>query len=378
LENASCVIIGAGVTGCSIAYHLAKKKMKDVILLEKEFIASKATGVCPGGIRQQWSSRLGCLLSKASVEFLKKLDEEFHPEFPLPFVQSGYLFLAYSAEVLGAYRQNVALQNSFGIPSEILSVEQIKEFIPAINTTGILGGAYCKEDGYLEDCSGFTNTLASRARTMGVRIIYDEAMEILLEENQVVGVRGKKGVYRCETIVNVAGCDAGPLAASIGIHLPIVVGKRRLLYTQRVEDHFLNPCLASLEKGWGGKQLHEGNIYMAYIAEEAENLSNMEFVERSVELGTDIIPRLGETRIHRLQEGYYDITPDDNPILGKVEGLEGYFHAVGFSGHGFMLSPAVGKAIAQLIAGEKPFVDLTEWSLNRFRNGMTRKESLVL
>ena len=86
---------------------------------------------------------------------------------------------------------DVALQNSFGIPSEILSAEQIKELIPAINITGILGGAYCKEDGYLEDCSGFTNHLASRARTMGARIIYDEAMEILLEGNRVVGVREK-------------------------------------------------------------------------------------------------------------------------------------------------------------------------------------------
>jgi sarcosine oxidase subunit beta len=378
VENATCVIIGAGVMGCSIAYHLAKQEMKDVILLEKEFIASKATGICPGGVRQQWSTELGCLLSKASVEFFENLDEELHPEFPLSFVQSGYLFLAYSDGALGAYRENVALQNSFGIPSEILSAEQIKELIPAINLTGILGGAYCKEDGYLEDCSGFTNSLASRARTMGVRIIYDEAMEILLEGNRVVGVRGRKGVYRCETIVNVAGCDAVPLATSMGINLPIVVGKRRLLFTQRIEDHFLSPCLASLEKGWGGKQLHEGNVYMAYIAEEAEKLSNMEFVEKSVELGTEIIPRLGETRIHRLQEGYYDITPDDNPILGKVEGLDGYSHAVGFSGHGFMLSPAVGKAMAQLVSGEKPFVDLTEWSLNRFRDRLIRRESLVL
>jgi sarcosine oxidase subunit beta len=378
LEKASCVIIGGGVMGCSTAYHLAQKRVRDVILLEKEFIASRATGICPGGIRQQWSSKLGCLLSKASVEFFRNLDEELHPDFPLPFIQSGYLFLAYSGEVLGAYRKNVAFQNTFGIPSEILSAEQIRDLIPSMNITGILGGAYCGEDGYLEDCSGFTNSLASRARSLGVRVIYDEATGILLKGDRVVGVKGKKDVYGCETIINVAGCDAAPLAASIGIHLPIVVGKRRLLYTQRVEDHFLSPCLASLEKGWGGKQLHEGHVYMAYIAEEAEKLSNMEFVERSVELGTEIIPRLGETRIHRLQEGYYDITPDDNPILGKVEGLDGYFHAVGFSGHGFMLSPAVGKAMAQLISGEKPFVDLTDWSLNRFRKGVTRKESLVL
>jgi sarcosine oxidase subunit beta len=364
--------------GCSIAYHLAKKGMKDVILLEKEFIASKATGICPGGIRQQWSSKLGCLLSKASVEFFKNLNEELHPEFPLSFVQSGYLFLAYSNGVLDAYRQHVALQNSLGIPSEILSVEEMKELIPAINCTGVLGGAYCREDGYLEDCSGFTNSLASRAREMGIRILYDEALEILLKGDRVVGVRGKNSEYRCGTIVNAAGCDAAPLAASIGIHLPIVVGKRRLLFTQRIEDHFLGPCVASLEKGWGGKQLDEGHVYMAYIAGEAERLSNVEFIEKSVEIGTEIIPRLGETRILRLQEGYYDMTPDDNPILGGVEGLDGYYHAVGFSGHGFMLSPAVGKAMAQFIGGETPVVNLSDWNLKRFRDRRINKESLVL
>ena len=378
MEKASCVIIGAGVMGCSIAYHLAKQEMKDVILLEKEFIASKATGICPGGVRQQWSTELGCLLSRASVEFFKNVAEELHPEFPLPFVQSGYLFLAYSDEALKAYRRNVALQNSLRIPSQIVSPKEIRELIPAINTEGILGGAYCREDGYLEDCSGFANVLASRAKEMGVRIVYDEAVGILLEGGRVVGVRTKNSDFSCESVVNVAGCDSPVLAKSIGIEIPLVAGKRRLLYTQKIEDHFLAPCVASLEKGWGGKQLHEGHVYMAYIAEDAEKLSNYEFTEKSVELGMEIIPRLGEVRVHRLQEGFYDITPDDNPILSGVEGIDGYYQAAGFSGHGFMLSPAIGKAMAQLIIGEKPFFDLSAWHLDRFRTQEIKKENLVL
>lgn len=378
MEKASCIIIGAGVMGCSIAYHLAKRGMRDVILLEKDFIASKATGICPGGIRQQWSSKLGCLLSKASVEFFKNLSEELRPDFPLPFIQSGYLFLAYSEKVLEAYRKNVVLQNGFGIPSQIVSQEEIKKFVPSIEPLGIVGGAYCREDGYLEDCSGFTNLLASRAKEMGVRSVYDEAVGIVIEGDRVAGVKGKKGAFSCDSVVNAAGCDSPSLAKSVGIELPIVSGKRRLLYTQKVEDHFLNPCVASLEKGWGGKQLHEGHVYIAYIGEKADELSNYEFIEKSVEIGTEIIPRLGEVHIHRIQEGYYDITPDDNPILGGVEGLDGYCHAVGFSGHGFMLSPAIGKATAQLILGENPFVDLSSWHLDRFRTREIRKEDLVL
>ncbi|MFQ6079468.1 MAG: NAD(P)/FAD-dependent oxidoreductase [Thermodesulfobacteriota bacterium] len=376
--KAACVIIGGGVIGCSIAYHLAKRSVKDVILLEKDFLASKATGIFPGGIRQQWSSEIGCLLSKSSVEFFKNLREELCPEISLNFVQSGYLFLAHSERALKAYERNVALQNSLGIDSEIISVEEIRAIVPAIDTRDVLGGAFCQEDGYLEDCHGFTHVLASRAQEMGVRIVYDEAVEIVLDRDRVSGVKGKKGELQCQMAVNAAGCDSASLAASIGIKLPVVPSKRRLLYTQKVEEHFLGPCVASLERGWGGKQLREGHVYMAYIGKGAEALSNYEFIERSVELGMEIVPRLCELRIHRLQEGYYDTTPDSNPILGGVEGIVGYYQAVGFSGHGFMLAPAIGKAMAQLLTGEKPFVDLTSWHLDRFRGGKAREEDMVL
>ena len=116
---------------------------------------------------------------------------------------------------------------------------------------------------------------------------------------------------------------------------------------------------------------------MAYIGEGAENLSDYEFTEKSVELGLEILPILRETQILRLQQGYYDMTPDGNPILGGVEGLSGYYHMTGFSGHGFMLSPAIGKAMAQVITGGEPFVDITPWRLDRFHHAI-RKEALVL
>jgi len=376
--KATTIVIGAGVIGCSIAYHLAKLGMKDVILLEKEFVASKATGVCPGGIRQQWSTELGCLLSKASVSFFENLTEVLHPEIPFHFVKSGFLFLAYSEEVLELYRKNVVLQNSFGIPSQIVSADDIKDLVPDINSAGIIGGAYCKDDGFLEDCYGFANVLASRAKEMGIRIIRDEAIEITLKNNRVSGVKGRNGEFECEIVVNAAGCDSQPLAASLGIQLPITVSKRRLLFTQRVEEHFLNPCLATLEKGWGGKQLQEGHMYMAYIGEGAESLSDYEFMEKSVELGLEILPRLEDVRILRLQTGFYDMTPDGNPILGGMKGIVGYYQAVGFSGHGFMLSPAIGKAMAELITGERPFITIFEWDMDRFEKEGIREEGLVL
>jgi sarcosine oxidase subunit beta len=377
LQKAAVVIIGGGVTGCSVAYHLSKSRIGDVILMEKEFIASKATGVCPGGIRQQWSSETGCLLAKASVDFFKEIGRELAPDIPLRFVQSGYVFLAFSQEILQSYARNVALQNSLGIPSRMVRPEEMKAVAPGIQAKGIVGGAYCPEDGFLEDSYGFSNALAKRAKEKGVRIVFDEAEEIILQDNCVCGVTGKKGDYRCEVVVNAAGCDAAGLAGSVGVELPVIPSRKRLLYTQRFEEHFLSPCIASIEKGWGGKQLQEGHFYMAYIGEGAEDLTDYEFIEKSVELGLEILPRLKDAGVLRVQQGYYDMTPDGNPILGGVEGLTGYYQAAGFSGHGFMLSPAVGKVIAQMILGEEPFVDVSGWRLDRFRGGI-QKERLVL
>lgn len=377
MKRASVLIIGGGVMGCSLAYHLAKSGVTDMILLEKEFLASKATGICPGGIRQQWSSEIGCVLARASVKFFENLDEALAPEIPLRFVRSGYLFLAFSEEILNTYRRNVALQNRLGITSRVVSPAEMEELVPGINSSGLLGGAYCPEDGFLEDCYGFTNLLAARAKERGLRILYDEAVRILLDGDRVSGVLGKKDTYACEVVVNAAGCDSAGLAASAGIRLPVAVSKRRLLFTQRIDRHVLTPCVAALEKGWGGKQLQEGHVYMAYIGEGAEALSDYEFTEKSVELGLEILPALRDTRILRLQQGYYDMTPDGNPVLGGVEGLTGYYHMTGFSGHGFMLSPAIGKSMAEIVKGGEPFVDLAPWGLGRFRHGVSREE-LVL
>lgn len=377
MQKASVVIIGGGVIGCSVAYHLAKLGIRDIVLLEKDFVASKATGICPGGIRQQWSSKIGCLLSQASVRFFEHLHDELSPTIPLQFVQTGYLFIAFTEEMLEGYRQNVRLQNELGIPSKILEPMEIKDLVTEINLEGVLGGAYCAQDGFLEDCYGFTNTLALRAKEMGVRIHYDRAKVIVLDGNRVCAIRCEKDDYACEAVVNAAGSESVALAATAGIELPIESVKRRLLFTQRIEDHFLVPCLVSLEKGWGGKQLQEGHIYMAYIGKGAEEMTDYEFIEKSTELGLAILPRLEDTGILRIQEGYYDMTPDGNPILGSVKGVEGYFQASGFSGHGFMLSPAIGRGMAELIAGQESSIDLSPWHLERFQGEVT-EEGLIL
>jgi sarcosine oxidase subunit beta len=121
-EKAEHVIIGGGIAGCSLAYFLAKNGVKDIILLEKDYLASKETGICPGGIRQQHTNQqCACLAKKSVDEFFSRIDEELYPEYPLPFIRSGYMFLAHTESTLKAYRENVDHQNRWGIPSQILT-----------------------------------------------------------------------------------------------------------------------------------------------------------------------------------------------------------------------------------------------------------------
>ena len=146
-EKADCVIIGGGITGASIAYHLTKMGCTDVVLLEKDYLASKATSVCPGGIRSQWQDEAACLYAREAVKFFENLDEELHPDFPLPFYQTGYLFVAHKPETLEIFKKNVALQNRLDIPSEILSPDDIKKIVPEYHTEGVVGGSFCNKDG---------------------------------------------------------------------------------------------------------------------------------------------------------------------------------------------------------------------------------------
>lgn len=169
-DVAEHTIIGGGIAGCSLAYFLAKKGVKDILLLEKDYLASKETGICPGGIRQQHTNQICARLAKKSVdEFFSKIDEELHPEYPLPFIQSGYMFLAHMESTLKTYRENVDQQNRWGIPSQMLTPYEILEVVPGISTESLLGAAFCSSDGFLEDSHGLTQLLGKRIREMGGR-----------------------------------------------------------------------------------------------------------------------------------------------------------------------------------------------------------------
>jgi sarcosine oxidase subunit beta len=376
-ERADCVIVGGGIIGVSIAYFLTRFDCPNIILLEKDHLASKATGVCPGGIRQQWSTEAACLYARESVRFFENLAEELEPEFPLPFLQTGYLFLAHRQSTLDSFRTNVALQNRLEIPSEILTTEEAVKLVPGLSQEGVLGAAFCASDGFLEDSDGLTQVLAARAKDKGARVRLEPATAIEVERDRVVGVRTPSDRIETHIVVNAAGCDSPELANPLGLELPVKVERRRLVYMDRIRERVIEPLVAALDVGWAGKQLVDGVIYMGYLRETAENLDDWAYTERVVEKAVEVMPSLADRNVKRLVDGPYDTTPDGHPFLGGVQGLDGYFQAAGFSGHGFMLSPAVGRVMAELILGLEPSLPAEPFSFDRFHKKSAQDQLVI-
>jgi sarcosine oxidase subunit beta len=376
-ERADCVIIGGGIIGASIAYYLTQLDCSNIILLEKDHLASKATGVCPGGIRQQWSNEQACLYARESVRFFENLSEELEPEFPLPFLQTGYLFLAHQETTLESFRKNVALQNRLEIDSRLISPQEAVELVPGLAEEGLIGAAFCPSDGFLEDSDGLTQVLVNRAKDKGARVRLEPATEIEVEGDRIAGVRTPSARIETRIVVNAAGCDSPELARPLGLELPITVERRRLIYMDRIRERVIEPLVAAMDVGWAGKQLIDGVIYMGYLRETSEHLDDWAYTERVVEKAVEVMPSLEEMKVKRLVDGPYDTTPDGHAFLGGVLGLEGYFQAAGFSGHGFMLSPAVGRVMAEMILEREPSLPVEPWSFERFQKTSSQDQLVI-
>jgi len=368
-------IIGGGVIGCSIAYYLAQLGMTHGVVFERRHVASGATGICPGGIRQQFAQEAECRLARLSMAFFEHVNELLEPEFPFFLERSGYLFLAESEALLSQFRRNVAMQNQLGIPSRVIAPAEIAEIVPALACEGILGASFCAQDSFLEDCDGFTRSLVGRAREQG----------FLLQLAEVIGLKPKGPDWLVETavetwlakqVVVAAGTDSPSLAAAAGVHLPITAERRRLAYSERCEDELTRPLVVALERGFAGKQLRNGVLYIGWLG-ETQDSDDLTFTEQALTRGATLLPSMASLPVRRVVTGYYDSTPDHRPILGGISGLNGFHLATGFSGHGFMLAPAVGEIMANLIAGSTIDPLLQEFSLRRFI-GSHASESLQI
>lgn len=379
-NKAEIVIIGGGVIGASIAYNLANKGMKDIVVLEKNYIVSGSTGSCGAGIRQQWGTKMNCLLSKKSMEIFENMNELLDPKRDIELKQGGYLLLAFSERELEQFKENVKLQHSLGIPSELLTIKEAKEIVPQLNTEGITGATYCPTDGHANPFR-VTQAYVEAAQRKGVKFYaYTKAEDIITEKNKIKKVITDQGEIETNKVVNAAGGFSKEVSGLAGIEIPTKSERHEILVTEQVNP-ILKPMVMSFSYNIYCQQTPDGSFIMGYgdpDEPESHNIkSSWQFLEEMSKKASQLLPFLKKIRVIRQWAGLYNITPDAQPILDEATDLEGFFMAVGFSGHGFMIAPITGILMSEMILGEELSIDI-ELDLERFESGRLILEPSVV
>ena len=348
---ARIVVAGSGSVGACIAYHLALLGARDVVLAERAKIASGSTGKAMGGVRQQFSSAAEVRLAQESIAFFEELGASW-------FQQVGYLFLATTEAGLAELEERRELQAALGVPVERVDPVDPR-IVPGLATNDVLGGVFCATDG-VADPPALTREVVRRAAALGVEVLErTDAREL-----------------ERDVLVIAAGASSG----DFGVDLPVRPLARQLLETEPVDglpNHL--PMIVEAESGFHFRRRDDClRIAMADVPPRwgfAETVDESVFGDRLERLAHRYPPATG-TSIARAWAGLYDMTPDAHPIIGPVG--DGLYAACGFSGHGFMQSPAVGRAVAEELLRGQSSLDLTPYRLERFSGETVFPENLVL
>ncbi|WP_297551468.1 FAD-binding oxidoreductase [Thermococcus sp.] len=352
-------IIGGGIIGVATAYELAKLG-EDVILFEKNYFGSGSTFRCATGIRAQFTDEANVRLMKYSVKRWEGLEEEL--EADIGFTQTGYLFLATSKEEIEAFKANIKLQNRFGVPTRLIDMDEAREIVPILNTEPFLAGAWNPKDG---KANPFKTLFAylRKARELGVDAREHTEVVGLEREGKVITAvkfrsNGRVEGVKVDAVLNASNAWAPLINEMAGLKrdlVPITAYKHQLVKTEPLERGQAEPlvCPPSWDDAYIIQDGEDGGIICgAGIEHKAKSLDDYEptydFLRGVLRYAVKIAPPLRYAHIVRQWAGFYAKTPDSNPAIGKL--LDNFYISAGFSGHGFMMAPAVAQAIAELIS----------------------------
>lgn len=371
-------IIGGGIVGCSIAYHLAKFGESDVVVFEKNYLSSGSTGRCAGGIRQQWSSSNNVILAMRSVSLFEKLSQETGVD--IEYKQGGYLVLSYDDQEAAQFEKNVQMQRRLGLDVQIFTPKQVKERYPYIDIDGVKLATFCQTDGHANPhLANFAYARAAQKLNVDI-MTHTEVVAVEVLENgfELITNRGK---VRSQILINAAGPYSKEVAKMVGVDLPTESYRHQIMVTEAVKN-FFDPMAISFSGNFYMRQTKHGHFIMGQgDIDEKPGINNnvtYRFKKEMAKKMTKIFPFLANMRIIRHWSGHYNMSPDAQPIIGESPKIADFYYAAGFSGHGFMLAPAVGEAIAQLILyGKAVKVDISELNIDRFEKGVVHEKNVV-
>jgi sarcosine oxidase, subunit beta len=401
MTSTDIVIIGGGIIGVSIAYQLALRGATSVILLERDTLASGSSGRAMGGIRQQFADEFDIRFSQEGVRFYTEFTSEYNrPSIadsePTPprFYQYGYLFLMTTPESWQAMQQYAALQQSLGVPTQLLSPAEVQQRIPQLIVDDVLGATFCPTDGY-SDTPTMTQALAYAAQARGIRIREHAAvLGIKVEHGRVQAVQTGQETISTPLVINATGVFAPFIARLAGIaNIPVRPLRRHLCLTEPFADLPPDvPMTIDLSTGFHFRR-RDGSVVFALPLPptQEEDQLNQALASEAFALPVDETfwpllqdharrrcPTLANAQVARIWSGLYEMTPDEEPVLGKTE-IEGFLCACGFSGHGFMHAPMAAKLMTELVLdGASTTLPIERFSLERFRTGKLRKATRIV
>lgn len=376
--------------GASVAYHLTRRGVKDIVLVEREpMLGMGSTGRNAGGVRHQFSTEANVKLSIESIRLLENFQEEVGQE--IDFHQDGYLFLLSSESDLEAFRRNVEMQRRFGIEVDLLSPQEAERLAPGLRTEGAIGATFCARDG-IADPNGVTMGFAKAAQQAGAETLREtEVTGIITESGKVRSVETTKGSIETNVVVNAAGPYARKVGEMVSLEIPVQPYRRHIFITEPIavsESSVSNQVPSSrimvidFETTFYFHREGAGILFGMGDTEERPSFDltvKWEFLERVSQVALRRLPRLAEAGIAHAWAGLYEMTPDAMPIIGTASEVEGFYLINGFSGHGFQHSPAAGRILADIIVdGSARDFDAKPFSFERFKEAETSMELNVV
>jgi sarcosine oxidase subunit beta len=378
-ERADVVIVGGGVMGASTAFHLAEAGVS-VVLVERSDLASGSTVKAAGGVRANFSDELNIALGLRSLDAFEAFAER--PGQDIDLHQPGYLFVLTRPEDVELFEASVALQNSMGVESRMLTPEEAKELSPYLNTDDVLAAAYSPRDGH---CSPESVVLgyAAGARRHGACVVTQTAVTgISVVDGEITSVETTDGSISTSTVIDCAGAWSPEIARMVGLDLPVTPWKREILVTEPMPG-VPDDLAFTIDYATSFYYHREGaGLLMGFSDQnnpQGFDFSRSEsFLEGLAELAMHRAPDVLEAGVRTGWAGLYEVTPDHNALLGEWGGVSRFLYATGFSGHGFLQGPAVGEILRDLYLRRQPFIDVSPLRVERFEQGELRPERNIV
>jgi sarcosine oxidase, subunit beta len=385
METADVVIVGGGIVGASIAYHLTAAGCHNVLVVERESHQGKgSTGKSMGGVRAQFSTEVNIRMSLYAIPFYATFEDRLG--YPCGYKPQGYLFCATTQAHLKYLSENQDRQKALGLDHvRMIAADEIASMFPQMRTDDVVGGSFCDTDGFVDPYS-VMNGFTAWATEHGARLWRStEVTGVELDSDGVAGVRTTRGTVRTRVVVNAAGAWAASVGKMVGLELPVEPMRRMLVPTEPF-DRFPKSAPMIIDMSNGFHFRPEGlGFLLAWNDPEETPGYNTEFepgfIEKVLVRAASRVPCFENLAVNpkRAWAGLYEMSPDHHAILGPVQAVKGLFLANGFSGHGVMHAPATGKVLGDLIlSGHTDVIDARVLRVERFADGDVVHETAVL